>query len=279
MSKYKINLFCGDNLEPSSSALNATKHVQWVYDGSGEVNIYVSQRALDALNDTSGKPTYIWLLESKQIIPQYYQWIIDNYEFVTSRVDGIFSCDKELCAKYPKISYSLINAVPWVQDRKVHEKTKLVSMIASNKRMCEGHARRLQFVDKFRDKLDFYGRGFNEISCKEESKTHLKRSIVQSIRDVRMSGSITKAEQEYLEQIGVNPMKMQNLIRQYVKQEAESTSWDNKGLYDFVDGIVKDLIDNHKVDIVRMEYMGFDSKPIENMSYDTTVARRLTKDE
>ena len=168
MSKYKINLFCGDNLEPSSSALNATKHVQWVYDGSGEVNIYVSQRALDALNDTSGKPTYIWLLESKQIIPQYYQWIIDNYEFVTSRVDGIFSCDKELCAKNPKISYSLINAVPWVQDRKVHEKTKLVSMIASNKRMCEGHARRLQFVDKFRDKLDFYGRGFNEISCKED---------------------------------------------------------------------------------------------------------------
>ena len=168
MSKYKINLFCGDNLEPSSSALNATKHVQWVYDGSGEVNIYVSQRALDALNDTSGKPTYIWLLESKQIIPQYYQWIIDNYEFVTSRVDGIFSCDKELCAKYPKISYSIINAVPWVQDRKVHEKTKLVSMIASNKRMCEGHARRLQFVDKFRDKLDFYGRGFNEISCKED---------------------------------------------------------------------------------------------------------------
>ena len=168
MSKYKINLFCGDNLEPSSSALNATKHVQWVYDGSGEVNIYVSQRALDALNDTSGKPTYIWLLESKQIIPQYYQWIIDNYEFVTSRVDGIFSCDKELCAKYPKISYSLINAVPWVQDRKVHKKTKLVSMIASNKRMCEGHARRLQFVDKFRDKLDFYGRGFNEISCKED---------------------------------------------------------------------------------------------------------------
>ena len=40
MSKYKINLFCGDNLEPSSSALNATKHVEWVYDGSGEVNIY-----------------------------------------------------------------------------------------------------------------------------------------------------------------------------------------------------------------------------------------------
>ena len=168
MSKYKLNLFCGDNLEPSTSALNASKYVQWTYDGSGEANIYVSQQALGAINDTSGKPTYIWLLESKQIIPQYYQWVIDNYDFVASRVDGIFSCDKELCETYPKIQYAVTNAAPWVQDRKVHEKTKLVSMIASNKQMCEGHMKRLQFVEKFKDKLDFYGRGFNEIDCKED---------------------------------------------------------------------------------------------------------------
>ena len=168
MSKFKLNLFCGDNLEPSTSALNASKYVQWTYDGSGEANIYVSQQALGAINDTSDKPTYIWLLESKQIIPQYYQWVIDNYDFVASRVDGIFSCDKELCETYPKIQYAVTNAAPWVQDRKVHEKSKLVSMIASNKQMCQGHMRRLQFVEKFRDKLDFYGRGFNEISCKEE---------------------------------------------------------------------------------------------------------------
>jgi len=168
MSKYKLNLFCGDNLEPSTSALNASKYVQWTYDGSGEANIYLSQQALGAINDTSGKPTYIWLLESKQIIPQYYQWVIDNYDFVASRVDGIFSCDKELCETYPKIRYAVTNAAPWVQDRKVHEKTKLVSMIASNKQMCEGHMKRLQFVEKFKDKLDFYGRGFNEIDCKED---------------------------------------------------------------------------------------------------------------
>ena len=168
MSKYKLNLFCGDNLEPSTSALNASKYVQWTYDGSGEANIYVSQQALGAINDTSDKPTYIWLLESRQIIPQYYQWVIDNYDFVASRVDGIFSCDKELCETYPKIQYAVTNAAPWVQDRKVHEKSKLVSMIASNKQMCEGHMKRLQFVEKFRDKLDFYGRGFNEIDCKED---------------------------------------------------------------------------------------------------------------
>ena len=158
--------------------------------------------------------------------------------------------------------------------------TELREGLAEGIVTIEGAMKDVLVLNELYEQLKAKVSDFSEIDIEmEESKTHLKRSIVQSIRDVRMSGAITKAEQEYLEQIGVNPMKMQNLIRQYVKQEAESTSWDNKGLYDFVDGIVKDLIDNHKVDIVRMEYMGFDSKPVENMSYDTTVARRLTKDE
>ena len=158
--------------------------------------------------------------------------------------------------------------------------TELREGLAEGIVTIEGAMKDVLVLNELYEQLKAKLSDFSEIDIEmEESKTHLKRSIVQSIRDVRMSGAITKAEQEYLEQIGVNPMKMQNLIRQYVKQEAESTSWDNKGLYDFVDGVVKDLIDNHKVDIVRMEYMGFDSKPVENMSYDTTVARRLTKDE
>jgi hypothetical protein len=168
MSKFKFNLYCNDTLEPSSSDKNTPKYVEWDYHGGGDVNLYVSQRALDAINDKSGKPTYIWLLESRQIIPQFYDWVLNNYDFVMSRVDGIFSCDESVCEKYKGVSYGITNAAPWVVDRQIFKKTKLVSMIASNKRMCEGHLKRLSFVDKFRDKLDFYGRGFNEISCKEE---------------------------------------------------------------------------------------------------------------
>jgi len=158
--------------------------------------------------------------------------------------------------------------------------TELREGLAEGIVTIEGAMKDVLVLNELYEQLKAKVSDFSEIDIEmEESKTHLKRSIVQSIRDVRMSGAITKAEQEYLEQIGVNPMKMQNLIRQYVKQEAESTSWDNKGLYNFVDDVVKDLIDNHKVDIVRMEYMGFDSNPVENMAYDTTVARRLTNDE
>ena len=95
--------------------------------------------------------------------------------------------------KYPKIFYSLSNAAPWVQDRKVHDKTKLVSMIASNKKMCEGHSRRLQFVDKFRDKLDFYGRGFNEISCKEDGLRDYMFLITRDNKLIRMQKIISRA--------------------------------------------------------------------------------------
>lgn len=105
----------------------------------------------------------------------------------------------------------------------------------------------------------------------EESKNHLKRSIVQCIRDVRQSGSITKGEQEYLEQIGVNPGKMQLLIRQYLQKEIED-SWSTKGLQDFVSDIVNDLIDIEKVDLQRMEMMGFDPNPVSNYSYDKKIA-------
>lgn len=108
-----------------------------------------------------------------------------------------------------------------------------------------------------------------------ESKSHLKRSIVQCIRDVRQSGSITKGEQEYLEQIGVNPMKMLNTIRGYVAQEAQSDSWDNSGLHNFVNRIVDELIDVAQVDKIRMENMGFKHEVIPGISYDKPIGLKL----
>lgn len=168
MNKFKINLYCNDSLLPSTSDKNVSKYTEWVYDGSGEVNFFVNQRSLDAFATIQNKPTYIWLLESKEIIKPIYDWVVANYDFVASRVDGIFSCDKELCEKYSKFKYSLSNAAPWVVDRKIYEKTKLISMISSNKSMIPGHRKRLEFVNKFKDQVDLYGRGICDISCKEE---------------------------------------------------------------------------------------------------------------
>jgi len=168
MSKFKINLYCNDSLLPSTSDKNTSKYTQWVYDGSGDVSLYVNQRSLDILQDVSDTPKYIWLLESKQIIQGVYDWILANYEFVASRADGILSPDKELCEKYPKFQYALSNAAPWVVDRQIFEKTQLVSMISSNKSMVPGHRKRLEFVNKFKDQVHLYGRGFRDLPAKED---------------------------------------------------------------------------------------------------------------
>jgi hypothetical protein len=87
-----------------------------------------------------------------------------------------------------------------------------------------------------------------------------------------MSGSITKAEQEYLEQIGINPMKVQNLLRAYVQKEAQEESWDVSGLYSFVDELTNELVDKCQVDKVRMELQGFSSDYIEDFGYSDKLA-------
>lgn len=115
--------------------------------------------------------------------------------------------------------------------------------------------------------------GFSEHDVeRQESISHLKRSIVQCVRDVRQSGVISKGEQEYVEQIGVNPSKLQRIIQQYVKSEAEQDSWDSSGLFEFVDGLTTELVEKHKVDIKRMELLGYDPEPTESISYSEKLA-------
>jgi hypothetical protein len=167
MKKLKINLFCNDTLVPSSSAFNESKHIEWVTDGSGVMNFYVNLNCLDVFQDISDLPKYVWLMESRNIIPHIYKFFEDNKEFVTSRCDGIFTCDKEL-AKQEGFFYSLTNAAPWVINKKIYEKTKLVSMISSNKAYTPGHRNRIQYVEKFKNHVDLYGRGFADINRKED---------------------------------------------------------------------------------------------------------------
>ena len=174
--KFPINLFCNDSLEPSTSANNRSVYTRWMRNGTGLVNLYVNGEALKVLEDDSDKPKFIWLLESREIIPEQYKFIEENYDFVASRVDGIFTADQRLTNEVGadgKFLYCLSNAAPWVMDRDIYTKSKLVSMIASNKGYTEGHRRRLQVVQAFVNKFgqeDLYGWGLtHELPLKEKS--------------------------------------------------------------------------------------------------------------
>lgn len=51
---------------------------------------------------------------------------------------------------------------------KVYGKTRLISAISSNKRMVPGHDTRLKFINAIKDRVDLYGRGFQDIPTKLE---------------------------------------------------------------------------------------------------------------
>jgi hypothetical protein len=158
--------------------------------------------------------------------------------------------------------------------------TKLREGLAEGMTYVEGAMKDVLTLNALYDQLKEKISGFSEHDIEmEETKSHLKRSIVQCIRDIRQSGSISKGEQEYVEQIGVNPMKLQTLLRAYVENEAKQESWDVSGLYEFVDKVADELADVYNVDKVRMKLQGFKSDPIEEFSYSNKVALLEKKEE
>jgi hypothetical protein len=114
---------------------------------------------------------------------------------------------------------------------------------------------------------------FSEVDVeREETKSHLRRSIVQCIRDVRQSGFISKGEQEYVENIGVNPSKLQEIIREYVLSEKEAEGWDIRPLFEFVESLSDKLIDVCQVDKVMMDIQGYSKEFIEEFTYTDKLA-------
>lgn len=165
--------------------------------------------------------------------------------------------------------------------KEVELKVKLLELkegMAEGTAYIEGAMKDVLAINELYEQLKSRISNFDEVDFEsEESKSHLKRSMMQCIRDVRQFGAITKGEQEYLEQIGVNPAKMQILMRQFVEKESQSDSWDTTMLVEFVNDVVNDLIDNHKVDVVRMRLFGFEHDPKLGISYDKKVATQKKK--
>ena len=145
-----------------------SKYIKWVKDNPlAEGTFYIDNTINDGISDGRKGPKYLWLLESKHIKPGLVESIIDNKQLVEDTYETIFTHDQRLLALGDKYKWVPAQGF-WIKEPKIYEKAKMISMIASNKRMCEGHVKRLGWVERIGDQLDLYGRGFNEIADKEE---------------------------------------------------------------------------------------------------------------
>jgi len=154
-----------------------SKYIEWVKDNNTNKTFYIDDTITLALNDDVIGKKYAWLLESKYIKPSIVNEVKVNYKKYLDVFEFIFTHNQELLSLDSKFKWCPAQGF-WIKEPKIYEKTKMISMISSNKAMTEGQRTRLQWVEMLEDQIDIYGRGINEIALKEEGLCDYMFSVV-----------------------------------------------------------------------------------------------------
>tara|TARA_B110000977_G_C11011451_1_gene467841 strand:- start:291 stop:1091 length:801 start_codon:yes stop_codon:yes gene_type:complete len=169
MNKQLINMVGGGfQHDVCSSAGSVPKQMEWVKDGSATISIHVDS-GINGIKTDKSKENYAWLSESKTINTGLHNWSINNVSFLEENFEMIFTHDESLLPLSDKFKMVICNAKPWVTDFGIHEKNKMLSMVASSKVMCPAHVIRQDTIKKFTGQMDHFGRGFKVIGTKDNA--------------------------------------------------------------------------------------------------------------
>jgi hypothetical protein len=141
--------------------------VSWHFDGTGDEWMYIDDGISSALQHDTSTKKYAWLMEGRGIIPGVYQDIVDNLDAYMQVFEIIFTSDRSMYELHDRIKFMPANTL-WVKDIQMYPKTKLLSMIASNKNWTDGHQLRIQTMRSLHGKADLFGNQINPIAVKED---------------------------------------------------------------------------------------------------------------
>jgi len=170
MSKEKFNLIGGPFRHAHTSTLwKKAKHLEWDFSTKkSSTTFYVDKEIFLGLQDaTDGRRKFGWLLESRSIVPGVVEHIIKQKDNILEVYDAIFTHDQRLLGLDDKFKWCPAYGT-YIEEPELHDKTKLVSMVTSNKNLTPLHALRNELAIKWKDSLDLFGRGYKEIDKKEE---------------------------------------------------------------------------------------------------------------
>ena len=199
MNRIKINMIGGGFQHSVSTNDMDPKFIEWIKDGSAPISIHIDNGLKISTNPNN--KNYGWLCESKTIIPSQYEWCLRNIETLKNNFIKVFTHDVELSKLSNIFQLTQCSAKSYFSHGEVYKKSKLVSMIASNKVMCGEHVYRQQMIEKFKNKCDHFGRGYKKIENKEDGLKDYCFSIVmenatypnmftEKITDCFMTGTI-----------------------------------------------------------------------------------------
>ena len=166
--KQEINMIGGGfQHAPSSCGWSIPKHVEWIKGArTAPISIHIDYTIKEPVDNS--KKNYAWLSEFKTINRGLYEWCAENVEYLEDNFEYLFTHDDSLLELSDRFKSAITNCVPWVKDCNIHKKSKLASMVASSKVMCDEHRYRQEIIRKYTHQLDHYGSGFNHIETKEE---------------------------------------------------------------------------------------------------------------
>ena len=155
------------SIHQSSCSNRTPKNFEWTKDDA-EIEVWTDMTIDEAINVPipKGKKRYAWFCESRAIVPPLRQAFEqdDLLKDICDSYDAIFTCEKELVDKHENIHFCFAGSnLPWISDYKIHDKTKFISFVSSNKRMCYGHQLRHQLYEIIKEStnqdiaVDVYG--------------------------------------------------------------------------------------------------------------------------
>lgn len=158
-----------------------SNHFEW-YRGTDIISDWcvVTEGCFQILDKIPEQKKVGLIVEPKAISPATYEWIKkeDNYskfDFILTHSKELIELNKEKFKFYPL-------AGTWIEPKQwnIYDKSKNISLIASNKNDTIGHQMRHEVATKYHQKYDInlFGRGYKKIESKFEALKDYRFSIV-----------------------------------------------------------------------------------------------------
>ena len=153
----------------SSTWWKKSSNILWEYNtNDNPITFYIDGDLFQGINDkNNGKLKFLWNLESPQYNNNSINHIKNNLNDVLDTYELIFTYSDELLNLHPKFKFLPAGGF-WIETPNIFEKTKLISMICSDKTKTELQQYRVDYAKKNKDNFDLYGHISNGIKNKEE---------------------------------------------------------------------------------------------------------------
>lgn len=105
---------------------------------------------------------------------------------IADNFDLILTWNDEILKRYPDKTVFFPFGTCWIpkEQQAVHQKSKMISIIASEKRFLEGHKLRHEIVDRFKDRMDVYGRAYKYVESKTEAlNDYMFTVVIENVKE------------------------------------------------------------------------------------------------